>query len=882
MESDSVRYLYDNSGRIRFQVDAKSENTRPQKDTVSYYKYDKIGRLLEEGFFLTDFEMLDSLKANNPDYPLAADNPKWKTQYSYDGELNGTTFVLASRGNLIKRNHRNIDTEASGSAVQETFVYNAKGFIQTKTLKVPAYSGTGQYSTNYTYNSNNQVTQIDYPTSSLSVRYAYDDFGRVTTVGTATDADYFAAYSYDLLTGRIASEQVATAGSAAQTISYAYNPEGLLNSMTSSMFNETLGYYSGRDGDNLGYYDGKIASVFNSYSWVGSPAYPVYYTLRYKYDKAGRLTTANYYSSDLTLDNSDIGVGTNNETAYDMNGNILKLKEGAATAQQHMYYSGRNQIKNINGSSSQDYLYDQNGNMSRTIKTGISKTDFVYDTHSQASRKIINLNNSGAFLDSTIFTADGINRRVLKSFKNAANIWYTLYLHGSSDNIMEERYRTGAAGTETIRQYIYGPTGLIAIRDNTTDYFVLKDHLGSTRVAFNGTTGAVVAYFDYSPFGKTARSYESGTIVKYTYTGQEKDPETGLMNYKARMYDPNIGRFYTMDPAGQTPSFYNYCGNNPVSFTDPTGELFGIDDAIIITAFAIGATINVASNWDDISKSGGLTSFTKLIGYATIGGVSGAGSLFGGGIGLATAGFANGYFNANMRGVSGIDALIAGGVGAISGFIGGSVGSWATKNIGGVVINGTWIATPGLKGAVAGALAGGVGGYAGGFTAGFLTTGSIDGALEGGASGFSSGVSLGGILGAANGIKWASDNKINQLTGKPDNMVVVGRGQDRNVDPTANSIGAETITKNKLGKEWPKPGKDNLYFNGDMLEGKKFNKEWCDAVINGRYSILDRGGSINGSINYQMELRLFMGNENYWKLTPKFNERVYIQWKPLN
>lgn len=85
---------------------------------------------------------------------------------------------------------------------------------------------------------------------------------------------------------------------------------------------------------------------------------------------------------------------------------------------------------------------------------------------------------------------------------------------------MEERYRTGAARTETIRQYIYGPTGLIAIRDNTTDYFVLKDHLGSTRVAFNGTTGAVIAYYDYSPFGKTARSYESGTIVKYTYSGQ--------------------------------------------------------------------------------------------------------------------------------------------------------------------------------------------------------------------------------------------------------------------------------------------------------------------------------------------------------------------------
>ncbi|MCK6603213.1 MAG: RHS repeat-associated core domain-containing protein [Bacteroidetes bacterium] len=140
----------------------------------------------------------------------------------------------------------------------------------------------------------------------------------------------------------------------------------------------------------------------------------------------------------------------------------------------------------------------------------------------------------------------------------------------------------------------------------------MKDHasawlstgLGSTRVAFNGTTGAVVAYFDYSPFGKTARSFESGTIVKYTYTGQEKDPETGLMNYKARMYDPNIGRFYAMDPAGQTPSFYNYCGNNPVNFTDPSGEFFIIDSWIVgfIDGFFKKGSNRFGNAWDEATN----------------------------------------------------------------------------------------------------------------------------------------------------------------------------------------------------------------------------------------------------------------------------------------
>jgi RHS repeat-associated protein len=34
------------------------------------------------------------------------------------------------------------------------------------------------------------------------------------------------------------------------------------------------------------------------------------------------------------------------------------------------------------------------------------------------------------------------------------------------------------------------------------------------------------------------------------YTGQEKDEETGLYNYRARLYDPYLKRFLDTDPAG--------------------------------------------------------------------------------------------------------------------------------------------------------------------------------------------------------------------------------------------------------------------------------------------------------------------------------------------
>jgi RHS repeat-associated protein len=59
----------------------------------------------------------------------------------------------------------------------------------------------------------------------------------------------------------------------------------------------------------------------------------------------------------------------------------------------------------------------------------------------------------------------------------------------------------------------------------------------------------------------------------YAFTGREWDPETGLYYYRARYYDPGVGRFPSQDPAGLRagPNFYAYARNNPVKFADPSG-----------------------------------------------------------------------------------------------------------------------------------------------------------------------------------------------------------------------------------------------------------------------------------------------------------------------
>ena len=106
------------------------------------------------------------------------------------------------------------------------------------------------------------------------------------------------------------------------------------------------------------------------------------------------------------------------------------------------------------------------------------------------------------------------------------------------------------------------------------NYIYMEDGIGSI-TEVTDWHGNVRRAYVYDSFGNTA--IQTGTLNPtnpFKYTGRELDEETGLYYYRARYYDPEIGRFLQEDPIGFEGgdiNLYVYVSNNPVNLTDPLG-----------------------------------------------------------------------------------------------------------------------------------------------------------------------------------------------------------------------------------------------------------------------------------------------------------------------
>ena len=172
---------------------------------------------------------------------------------------------------------------------------------------------------------------------------------------------------------------------------------------------------------------------------------------------------------------------------------------------------------------------------------------------------------------------------------------------------------TGATSTKNVFANgilvatVTGSTSTAQIR------YTLVDHLGSTNV-ITDESGNVIETLDYYAYGgirvDVKASGFSGESRKYI--GQEYDEGTSLSYLNARYYDAARGQFVSQDPVflaigdpirvqqltrmnqgmvlsnPQALNSYSYAGNNPITYKDPDGKFFGVDDA---AGFALGGVI---------------------------------------------------------------------------------------------------------------------------------------------------------------------------------------------------------------------------------------------------------------------------------------------------
>ena len=115
-------------------------------------------------------------------------------------------------------------------------------------------------------------------------------------------------------------------------------------------------------------------------------------------------------------------------------------------------------------------------------------------------------------------------------------------------------------------------------------------------IAATDANGNILWREDFAPYGERLRQENSPRTNRMWFTGHHHDDDTGLTYAGARHYDPMIGRFTAIDPAGTTPedqfSFnrYVYGNDNPHRYVDPDGE-FPIAAGVTIL---VGGTIYIA------------------------------------------------------------------------------------------------------------------------------------------------------------------------------------------------------------------------------------------------------------------------------------------------
>ncbi len=479
-------YSYDAAGNMITKV-------TPKGDSISY-TYDDINRVLTE-------------KPTGSNFVIAS--------YMYDCGVDG-------KGQLC----------AAGRDYSAGYSYNYTPNGQLKTQEM-SFGGvyTGSKFTNYKYDTQGNLTEINYPDNTKTAyTYGYRNLPVSVSYNGGTVQPIVNNISYN----EVGSPSTIALANGANTV-HTYDGNKMYR-----LTNKTTGTLQ-----NLSYtYD----NVGNILTLVDTSNTATARTAAYTYDDLYRLTLS-----------SDSKFPYNISYTYNAIGNITNY---AGYTFEYTQPNKVNPYAITSVTGYQTYTYDDNGN----LLTDGARTN----TWSISNELLETVMGSNTISNTYNYNKERIEQNV----------------NGTDRNVFFNKYYSQQNNATTTKSIFLGNT-LIATIVNNTPYYNLTDHLGTVEKTIdNNQTITSLSY--YKPFGVEITPTGNSLQPTRKYIGEYNSPLTGYSYLNARYYEANQGQFISQDPVfwelgltsdgnqallnPQAQNSYSYANNNPIVNKDPSGR----------------------------------------------------------------------------------------------------------------------------------------------------------------------------------------------------------------------------------------------------------------------------------------------------------------------
>lgn len=472
-----------------------------QKDQkgITTYEYDAGGRLLKE---------------TRPDVTVTS---------VYDKDFKGT-----------------LSSKSSSNGIKTTFAYDKYGRVKEQTERI----NNRNFTTKTTYNSQNKVDKLTYP-SSLVVQNIYSDNGYLKCVKNVKTEAILWQLDAQNAKGQITQESYGN---------------GLVTTMG---YNDATGWL-------------QRISTNGIQDWT------------YSYDAIGDLVQRKDVAKNLTED-----------FVYDTLGRLVKVKKNGLPTQEMTYDEAGNILSKTG--VGYDFGYIEGTNRLNSFKPYNPMPQQWDNIQYTSFHKISRISQGNDYLSLTY----GPDKSRSLSVMQRSGETETKYYIGS---LYEETVKGGKtkktcyifAGGKVVA------ISETSSASGTRILYLHHDHLGSVQ-AYSDESGNLVQELSYDAWGRRRNSttweyyssdIEADALNPWGFTGHEHIDLFEMVNMDGRMYDPVLGRFLSPDPIVQAPDFtqglnrYTYCLNNPLSLVDPTGYSWLSDNWKSLVASCVGIAVS--------------------------------------------------------------------------------------------------------------------------------------------------------------------------------------------------------------------------------------------------------------------------------------------------